>query len=133
MSKTPNNVEREIHLVAAIYNNMIDRAVSQGHVGVRVRVTRSEDRVKTGRKRAAEGASAPTCHAIDVGGGGECPDTGPAGADRKPAGADRKPAGADRKPAGADRKPAGDRKTIGSKPNGSEDDEGLVGAKTEYG
>ena len=44
-SRTPENVERGIRLMCAIHNNnnMIDRAVSRGHVGVRVRLPCGRD------------------------------------------------------------------------------------------
>ena len=52
-SRTPDNVEREIRLMYAIYNNMIDQAVSKGHVGVRVRMQCGGDEGKAGRRRTA--------------------------------------------------------------------------------
>ena len=152
-SKKPENAEREIRLMFAAYNNMIDQAMVRGQTAVRIRLPSCENACvskgsnagirqpgacstaasmpahRTGRGPGASRTSGAHSTAVCTGGGGRM---AVAGADRGPAGADRGPAGADRGPAGADRGPAGVRKEIGSRVD-SEGDGSLVGAMTEYG
>ena len=106
-SRKPENVEREIRLMYAIYNNMIDRAESKGHVGVRVRLQCCRDEGKGGRKRTA--------------------------GKRRAAARAGQPAGAAAAAGIRSQEPAGDGAAAGGGASNDGGREGLVGAKIEYG